>query len=145
MTMTTVKGPFDEKKVEEAADTANHAKANRGQIFIDGLRSMNAESKKRFDVTFDEATEEEQGEIMTELETGKLKMRTLPSDGFFQLLKQATLQGAFSDPLYGGNKNMDGWRMKEFPGARASYADVIEEEDFVELEPVSLTDYQQNI
>lgn len=132
-------GPFDDKKVKEAADTANHARANRGQIFIDGLRSMNAESKKRFDVTFDEATEKEQGEIMTDLETGKLKMKTLPSDGFFALLKEATLQGAFSDPLYGGNKNMDGWRMKEFPGARPSYLDVIEEEDFIVLEPVSLT------
>ena len=82
---------------------------------------------------------------MSDLENDKLKMKTLPSSGFFALLKEATLQGAFSDPLYGGNKNMEGWRMKEFPGARASYADLIEEEDFVELEPVSLTDYQQNI
>lgn len=138
-------GPFPEKKLKEAPDTANHARANRGQIFLDGLRTMNKESQKRFETTFDEATEEEQGEIMTDLETGELNMRTLPSEGFFELLKDATMQGAFSDPLYGGNKNMDGWRMKEFPGAQTSYADVIEEEDFVEMEPVSLTDYQQNL
>lgn len=137
-------GPFPEKKVKEAPDTTNHSAANRGQIFLDGLRTMNKESQKRFDVTFDEASEEQQGEIMTDLENGELNMRTVPSHGFFDLLKEATLQGAYSDPLYGGNKNMDGWRMKEFAGARASYADVIEEEDFVELEPVSLTDYQRN-
>lgn len=141
-------GPFggvDEMEDLEVDDQQNHARANRGKIFLDGLRTMNAESKKRFDTTFDEASEEEQGEIMNDLENGELKMRTLPSDGFFELLKQATMEGAFCDPLYGGNKNMDGWRMKEFAGARASYADVIESEDFVVLEPVSLTDYQRNI
>ena len=135
-------GPFDEKKVKEAPDTANHARANRGKIFLDGLRTMNAESQKRFDTTYDKATEEQQGEIMSDLENDKLKMKTLPSSGFFALLKEATLQGAFSDPLYGGNKNMEGWKMREYPGARASYTDLIDSEDFQVLDPISLTDYQ---
>ena len=140
-------GPFtgldDLKKLEKDDEKVNHSRANRGKIFIEGLRMMNAESNKRFDATFDKATEEQQFEIMSDLEAGKLEMSSIPSDAFFSLLKQATLEGAFSDPLYGGNKNMDGWRMKEFAGARASYADVIESEDFVKLEPVSLTDYQR--
>lgn len=139
-------GPFDgEIEDLKATDKANHVKANRGMIFLDGLRTMNAESKKRFDTSFDEASEEQQGEIMSALEKGKLKMKTIPSDGFFDLLKQATMEGAFCDPLYGGNLNMDGWRMKEFPGAQMSYANVIEEEEFVEMDPVSLTDYQQSL
>lgn len=141
-------GPYGgPKEMEKLAvdDKQNHSRANRGKIFLDGLRAMNAESQKRFDSTFDQASEEEQGEIMEDLVNGEIKMKTLPSDGFFSLLRQATLEGAFCDPLYGGNKNMDGWRMKEFPGARASYSDVIEEEEFVVLEPVSLKDYQRGI
>ena len=53
------------------------------------------------------------------------------------------MEGAYSDPLYGGNRDMKGWKMKEFPGAVASYANMIEEKEFVKMDPVSLTDYQQ--
>lgn len=140
-------GPFTGleglKKIEKADEKVNHSRANRGKIFIEGLRLMNTESTKRFDTSFDQATEEQQHEIMSDLEAGKLDMKSTPSDAFFALLKQATLEGAFSDPLYGGNKNMDGWRMKEFAGARPSYADVIESEEFVKLDPISLTGYQR--
>ncbi len=138
-------GPFIEKDDLESDDKANHTRANRGKLFLDGIRTMNKESQKRFEVTFDEASEEQKNEIMSELEKGDLKMKSIESDGFFALLKQATMEGAFSDPLYGGNKNMDGWRMKEFGGAVTSYADVIESEDFVEMEPVSLIDYQRKL
>lgn len=37
---------------------------------------------------------------------------------------------------------MQGWKMKEYPGAQASYSAVIEQDEFVKLEPISLTDYQ---
>ncbi len=138
-------GPFTELEELEADDKSNHARSNRGKIFLDGIRTMNKECQKRFEVTFDEAEEEQKNEIMSDIESGEIKMKSIPSDGFFALLKQATMEGAFSDPLYGGNKNMDGWRMKEFGGAVTSYADVIEEEDFVEMEPVSLINYQRGL
>lgn len=138
-------GPFIEVKELESDDKANHTRANRGKIFIEGIRAMNKESQKRFDASFDEAEEEQKNEIMSDLENGKLEMKSIESDGFFELLKQATMEGAFCDPLYGGNKNMDGWRMKEFGGAVTSYADVIESEEFVKMEPVSLIDYQRNL
>ncbi|ARD46875.1 gluconate 2-dehydrogenase subunit 3 family protein [Sporosarcina sp. P33] len=140
-------GPYTEleklKKLKDD-DKANHTRSNRGKIFLEGLRKMNAESKKRFDISFDEASEEQKSEIMSDLENGKLEMKSIPSEGFFALLKQATLEGAFCDPLYGGNKNMAGWHMKEFGGAQMSYANVIESEEFVKMEPVSLTEYQRN-
>ena len=50
-------------------------------------------------------------------EAGEVKMELVNSAVFFGLLRTLTLQGCFSDPLYGGNKNMAGWKMKEFPGA----------------------------
>ena len=69
-------------------------------------------------------------------------MNGLLSQEFFFLLQRSTIEGVYSDPLYGGNKNMDGWRMKEFPGAQASYMGVIDSEDFVKMDPVSLKNYQ---
>jgi gluconate 2-dehydrogenase gamma chain len=37
---------------------------------------------------------------------------------FFALLLQNTIEGYFSDPIYGGNRDMVAWRMIGFPGAR---------------------------
>lgn len=115
----------------------------RGQIMVVGLRKMSEESQKRFDVTFDKATEDQQIEIMQDFEASKIKLRGVSSAGFFGLLRELTMEGAYSDPLYGGNRNMAGWKMQEFPGAVPSYADVIETEEFVKKAPISLTNYQQ--
>ncbi|PIC85390.1 MULTISPECIES: gluconate 2-dehydrogenase subunit 3 family protein [unclassified Sporosarcina] len=116
---------------------------NRGQIMVTGLRKMNDESKKRFDVTFDKAEEDQQIEIMQDFESSKVKLRGVSSAGFFGLLRELTMEGAYSDPLYGGNRNMAGWKMQEFPGAVPSYADIIEKDEFVQRDPMSLTSYQQ--
>jgi len=116
---------------------------NRGEIFIAGLRKMNELSRDRFDTSFDEADEDQQIEILQDFHDGKVDMKAVASDSFFELLRETTLEGVYSDPLYGGNRNMEGWKMKEFPGSVSSYANIIEEEDFVKMDPVSLTDYQQ--
>ena len=68
-------------------------------------------------------------------------MNLISSSAFFGLLRNVTLQGCFCDPLYGGNKNMDGWKMKEFPGAQMSYIAYTQEKDFVKIEPVSLSSH----
>ncbi|WP_052461624.1 gluconate 2-dehydrogenase subunit 3 family protein [Sporosarcina koreensis] len=115
---------------------------DRGDIFMLGLRKLDDESQKRFKIGFDEAEEERQIEILQDFDDGKVAMNGVTSAEFFNLLLQATLEGAYSDPLYGGNKDMEGWKMKEFPGAQASYAGYIEQEEFKKLEPVSLRDYQ---
>lgn len=137
-------GPFSRDKNIPAEDKIFNARQNRGTVFIDGLRRMNEVSIERFDTTFDEATTEQQGEIMTDLENGDIDIATIDSDGFFAALKQAVLEGAYSDPLYGGNKELEGWKMKEYPGAQMSYGEYIDSEDFVQgdMDMMSLIDYQ---
>ena len=131
-----------DKSDQTAGPGGEQSILDRGMIFLLGLRKMDEESQKRFDVTFDQATEEQQIEIMTDIEANNVEMRGVKASEFFILLKQATLEGAYSDPLYGGNINMEGWRMKEYPGAVASYANYIESDEFKKLDPVSLRDYQ---
>ncbi|PID21079.1 dehydrogenase [Sporosarcina sp. P3] len=134
---------IDLKEVDQTAGPGGEQSIlDRGMIFLLGLRKMDEESQKRFDVTFDKATEEQQIEIMTDFEANEVKMKGVKASEFFILLKQATLEGAYCDPLYGGNINMEGWKMKEFPGAVASYANYIESDEFAKLDPVSLRDYQ---
>lgn len=122
--------------------TAADSSLNRGDIFINGLRMMGTESMKRFDTKFDEASVEQQVEILTDFEADKVKVKGIGSGAFFKLLRTLTLEGAYSDPLYGGNRNMEGWKMKEYPGSVASYANMIEDKEFIKMDPVSLTDYQ---
>lgn len=121
---------------------ADQSMLDRGQIFLNGLRKMNDESKKRFDTTFDKADEDQQIEILQDFEHNKVKMQGVSAADFFTLLRQATLEGCYADPLYGGNKNMDGWRMKEFPGSQPSYTNIISNEKFDKIEPMSLKQYQ---
>lgn len=130
-------GPFSNGN-GSAADSS----LNRGDILINGLRKMSEESLSRFDVNFDEATEEQQTEILRDFDEDKVKVKGISSKAFFSLLRTLTLEGVYSDPLYGGNRDMQGWKMKEYPGSIASYANIIEEEEFIKMDPVSLTDYQ---
>ena len=35
------------------------------------------------------------------------------------------IEGFFSDPIHGGNRDMVGWRMVGFPGAYAGYTELV--------------------
>jgi gluconate 2-dehydrogenase gamma chain len=72
-------------------------------------------------------------------------MDLIKSSDFFQILRSSTIEGAYADPLYGGNKNMEGWKMKEYPGAQLSYRNLMTEDyqagaEYVVIEPMSLSD-----
>ncbi|WP_391117699.1 gluconate 2-dehydrogenase subunit 3 family protein [Psychrobacillus sp. L3] len=122
---------------------AVNSRLTRGDIFLDGLRKMNELSQDRFNTTFDKIDADQQIEILGEFEKGNVKMNGVSSASFFELLRMSVLEGAYSDPLYGGNQNMAGWKMKEFPGPVASYGNIIESDEFVKMDPISLTNYQR--
>ncbi len=63
----------------------------------------------------------EQDETLRDLEAGKMNLSGVPSAEFFETLLANTIEGFFSDPMYGGNRDMVGWRMIGFPGAYATY------------------------
>lgn len=111
----------------------------RQQIFNLGIEALNSEASKKYNARFSEIKEEEQIAILTAFEEGEVTLNgAVTSSFFFGLLKSATIEGVYADPLYGGNKDMQGWKMKNFPGHQMSYADIIEKEEFVKFEPMSL-------
>ncbi|MFC4024314.1 gluconate 2-dehydrogenase subunit 3 family protein [Oceanobacillus longus] len=111
---------------------------NRGDIFLQGVRKINEVSRQKHEKLFIDLEKENQIEILEAFESGDVEMNKISSSTFFSLLRQGTIEGAYSDPMYGGNKNMEGWKMKEFPGAQMSYLDMVEEEEFKVIEPISL-------
>src|SRR5699024_4051426 len=125
------------KDREESIDTYQSL-MNRGQVFIEGLRKINAVSEKRHDENFYDLEGDQQDTRLDELEYDEIKIEGVRARTSINLLKKMTIEGAYSDPLYAGNKNMEGWKMTEFPGVRASYTDLIESDEFQKLEPMSL-------
>jgi gluconate 2-dehydrogenase gamma chain len=66
---------------------------------------------------------DEQDKLLGELEAGTLELSGFDTKAFFKILLQNTKEGMFSDPIYGGNKDMAGWKMLGFPGARYDYSE----------------------
>ncbi len=112
---------------------------NRQQIFDIGLKSLDDYSVQNFKKGFAELEASEQDDVLTVFSEGKVELKGISSSYFFNLLRAATLEGAYSDPLYGGNYNMQGWIMKKFPGHQMSYASIIESDTFQNVKPQGLS------
>lgn len=115
---------------------------NRREIFQIGIKGLQDYSLKTYQKRFIDLTPEEQDAVLTSFEKDEVALTGLSSAYFFSLLRSATLEGVYSDPLYGGNRNMEGWRMKKYPGDQMSYIQVIESENFIVMKPRSLRDHQ---
>ncbi|MTW88227.1 twin-arginine translocation signal domain-containing protein [Virgibacillus dakarensis] len=112
----------------------------RREIFRVGLREMQNYSHQKHKKGFTEITEDQQDNILKDFQEDKVKLSTISPSGFFNLLRSMTLEGLYSDPLYGGNIDMEGWRMRNYPGDQMGYTDIIEG-DFKKMEPSSLRDH----
>ncbi|HLR75684.1 MAG TPA: gluconate 2-dehydrogenase subunit 3 family protein [Virgibacillus sp.] len=118
---------------------------NRGDVFLYGLRRIDEVSRDSFDKNFIDLSEEEQDEVLEMFENGDVDMVGIASVTFFNLLLQTTIEGVYADPLYGGNKNMMAWKMKEYPGPRLAYINDIDADEFIVMEQKGLRDYQGGI
>ena len=65
----------------------------------------------------------DQDKVLGDFDAGKVAYPAAAS--FFNLLLQNTMEGFFADPIYGGNKDMAGWKLLGFPGARYDYRDYV--------------------
>jgi gluconate 2-dehydrogenase gamma chain len=72
--------------------------------------------------TFSALATADQDKLLKGLESGDVKLDGgVDSKSFFAMLLQNTKEGYFSDPIYGGNKDMAAWKMIGFPGAHYDY------------------------
>ena len=98
-----------------------------------------------YDESFVDLDGDEQDEVIAALENDDVDtFEGLEPSDFFLLLRENTLEGMFADPMYGGNQEMVGWRMKNFPGtpgALGSFRAHIEDEEYHDIdEPRSIAD-----
>ena len=110
------------------------------EIFDVGIEALDTYSQSKFNNNFTKLEAEQQDEVLMAFDANKVNMAVISSALFFELLRKLTIEGVYADPLYSGNKDMQGWKMKEYPGVQLTYTDLIQSEDFVEIEPMSLHD-----
>jgi gluconate 2-dehydrogenase gamma chain len=64
--------------------------------------------------------------VLADLESGALDFEKVSGKSFFGFLLQNAKEGYLSDPIHGGNRNMESWKMIGFPGARADFMDWVD-------------------
>ena len=114
------------------------------EIYRAGIRETNDYCHEQFDKAFENLPGEQQDEVLTALEQGKVNLPSLSSKLFFDILWRNTEECFFSDPMYGGNHDKVGWKLLGFPGvASGAYREHLENPDIYRAEPVSILDIQQ--
>ncbi|MDK6863106.1 MULTISPECIES: gluconate 2-dehydrogenase subunit 3 family protein [Nosocomiicoccus] len=132
-------GPFEPMR----SDThGRQERITRGEMMIIGLRKLTDVSQEAHDKKFHELEEKQMIDILKQFEAGEVETPGMRSEAFFELLRSLVIEGVYSDPVYGGNRDMAGWKMIGYPGPRMGWEHDIMSEEFLELEPESLRDYQ---
>jgi gluconate 2-dehydrogenase gamma chain len=82
-----------------------------------GLAAVDAYAQAAKGAPFARLTAADQDAVLTDLERNTAKGFD-NSAAFFNVVLTHTLQGTFSDPFYGGNRNFAGWDLIGYPGVR---------------------------
>ena len=130
-----MKGPF-----REGLDTQGYqSEKPPAELYRAALKSLDAYCQDTAGSSFAELPEAEQDELLGRLESGELALDDVPAQTFFSLVRENAIEGFFSDPIYGGNRDMIGWRLVGFPGARYDYRDYLDHDGRpISIEPVGL-------
>jgi gluconate 2-dehydrogenase gamma chain len=109
------------------------------------IGEINATCGKQFGRPFEKLASAQQDEVLRALDEGKFPLEAVPARFFFNLLLDNTIEGFFSDPIYGGNRDKIGWKLVGFPGVAAVYTQHVEKYGVpYDALPISIVDILEN-
>jgi gluconate 2-dehydrogenase gamma chain len=131
-----MQGPWQ----DGTASQGYQSRLTPAQLYRVAIKAIDDHCRNAFQgKRFAEISADDQDQILSGLETGKIDLGNVKGDGFFKVFLQNTIEGFFSDPIYGGNRDMIGWKMIGFPGARYDYRDYVSRHnERLDLPPVGL-------
>jgi gluconate 2-dehydrogenase gamma chain len=99
-----------------------------GQYYRAAIAAIDKHTAANFNgAPFWKLTAADQDALLKGLEDGKIALDGgVEGKQFFDMLLQNTKEGYFSDPVYGGNKDMAAWKMIGFPGAHYDYKEWVQ-------------------
>jgi gluconate 2-dehydrogenase gamma chain len=98
------------------------------QLYRAAIKAINSYTTAHFrGASFAKLSAAQKDIILKGLEAGSIRLGGgVNAKVFFAMLLQNTKEGYFSDPIYGGNKDMAAWKMIGFPGAHYDYSEWVE-------------------
>jgi gluconate 2-dehydrogenase gamma chain len=92
-------------------------------VYRRGLGFVDAYAQSQYQKNFVDLSADQQDSILTDMEADKATGFDGPgAKAFFTQLRNDTIEGMFSDPMYGGNQGMVGWKLIGYPGAQRTYS-----------------------
>lgn len=109
------------------------------EIYRTGLKEMAAHCQQTKGKTFLQLPHGDQDVYLEAMEAGSISFPSIDAKRLFGQLHSNAMEGFFADPIYGGNRDMVGWKMIGFPGARYDYRDYVEMKgQRLDIAPISL-------
>lgn len=105
-------------------------------LYRSGLRFVNRYAESKCGRRFHSLTEAQKDAVLVDFESGTVAGFKKAAE-FFETVRYHVLEGVFCEPQYGGNKDMIGWRLVNFPGQQFGYADPYINQR-VDVEPVAV-------
>jgi len=97
------------------------------QLYRAGIEATNAHCRKTYNKRFDQLSEAQREEVLQALSAGRITFESgPPSRPFWGMVYQTVMEGMFSDPIHGGNRDKAGWKLIGFPGAIAVHRENVE-------------------
>ena len=97
------------------------------QLYRAGIEATNAYCRKTYSKPFDRLDEKQREEVLVGLSGGKITFEGgPPARTFWTTVYQTVMEGMFSDPIYGGNRDKAGWKLIGFPGVVAVHRENVE-------------------
>lgn len=120
-----MQGPFH---VSEAPELGYQLNLAPRDVYRHGIKACDAWCRQHYSgKSFASLINAEQEAVLQAMEHGKAHFDPVAASTFFGFLLANAKEGFFADPIYGGNKKMAGWKTIGFPGARADFADWIDQ------------------
>jgi gluconate 2-dehydrogenase gamma chain len=114
------------------------------EFFRAGIVAVNKYCKNEYGKEFDRLPAADKQRVLESLDKDLLKLEHISGKQFFDVAYQATMEGMFADPIYGGNKDKAAWKMIGYPGVIAVHATNIasyRNKQYV-VPPVSIADLE---
>lgn len=93
------------------------------EIYKIGIAVLEGYAQETFGSSIADLSEDDQDQLIWDMLDEKIDaFQAFSSISFFMTLRQHTSEGMFSDPAYGGNRDLVGWQLVGFPGAQRSYS-----------------------
>jgi gluconate 2-dehydrogenase gamma chain len=113
------------------------------ELYRTAIRACDIYCRKTFRNVFAACDAADKELFLKDLSGGKLTLEGLPGRTFFAMFYANVMEGMFSDPIYGGNKDKAAWKMIGFPGVIANNSENVklynDGRRFV-ADPVSIAD-----